>query len=243
MNIKEIAKLAKVPTATVSRTFNRVPTVDPILARRVWRVVREVGYYPNTQARALVSGRSRVFGLIISAISNPSFPQIVETLVTLGIKHNYEILLTPVAEDSREFETAARRMIERRVEGVAILTFGRSDSLMQIFANRKVPVFVIDSAVQGSLVKTIRVDYHHGIRQAVQHLAALGHVHIGFERTGPFEKRGHAKSRVSAVHERDRSGYLSGTARPRKSHDGRRNESHDRAGCLAKSPVSSGLFK
>ena len=87
-------------------------------------------------------------------------------------------------------------MIERRVEGVAILTFGRSDSLMQIFANRKVPVFVIDSAVQGSLVKTIRVDYHHGIRQAVQHLAALGHVHIGFV-SGPAHLKSAATRKVA----------------------------------------------
>ena len=196
MNLEEIAKLAKVSIATVSRTVNRVPTVDPILARRVWRVVREVGYYPNTQARALVSGRSRVFGLIVSEISNPFFPQIVETFVRLGIKHNYEILLTPVAEDPGEFETAARRMIERRVEGVAILTFGRSDSLIQAFARRRVPVFVIDSAAPGPLVKTTRVDYHHGIRQAVQHLAALGHVDIGFV-SGPAHLKSAATRKIA----------------------------------------------
>jgi LacI family transcriptional regulator len=196
MNIKEIAKLAKVSTATVSRTLNRVPTVDPILARRVWRVVRQVGYYPNTQARALGSGRSRVFGLIISEISNPFFPQIVETFVCLGMKHNYEILLTPVSEDSREFEAAARRMIERRVEGVAILTFAKSDSLIQVFGNRKVPVLVIDSSVRGPLVKTIRVDYHHGMRQAVQHLAALGHVHISFV-SGPANLQSAAARKVA----------------------------------------------
>jgi LacI family transcriptional regulator len=180
MNLDEIAALAKVSTATVSRAVRRVPSVDPILARRVWRVVEQVGYYPNTQARALVSGRSRVFGLIVSEISNPFFSEIVQTFVQLGIRHNYEVLLASIPEDSSEFEMAARRMIERRVDGVAILTFGRSDSLVEIFANRKVPVFVIDSGSPARLVKTARVDYEHGIRQAVQHLAALGHVQIGF---------------------------------------------------------------
>jgi LacI family transcriptional regulator len=65
MTIQEIAKQAKVSTATVSRTVNGIPTVDPVLARRVWRVIEQVGYYPNTHARTLVSGRSRIFGLIV----------------------------------------------------------------------------------------------------------------------------------------------------------------------------------
>jgi len=61
----------------LSRTINRIPTVRPQLARRVWKVVEELGYFPNTQARALVSGRSRIFGLIVSEIINPFFPEIV----------------------------------------------------------------------------------------------------------------------------------------------------------------------
>src|SRR6266566_638929 len=77
MNIQEIAKRARVSTATVSRAVNRIPTVNPHLARRVWKVVEELGYYPNTQARALVSGRSRIFGLIVPEITNPFFPEIV----------------------------------------------------------------------------------------------------------------------------------------------------------------------
>ena len=62
MDIREIAKRAKVSTATVSRTINRVPTVDPLLAKRVWKIVDELGYFPNTQARALVSGKSGIGG-------------------------------------------------------------------------------------------------------------------------------------------------------------------------------------
>jgi LacI family transcriptional regulator, galactose operon repressor len=180
MKLADIARLAKVSTATVSRTVNRVPTVDPVLARRVRRVIEQVGYYPNIQARALVSGRSRIFGLIVSELSNPVVPEIVEAFTQLGTKQNYEILLTSVGQDPRQFETAARRMIERRVEGVAILTFGWDDLLIEAFRKRNVPVFVIDADAQGRLLKTASIDYEHGIREAVQHLAALGHVHIAF---------------------------------------------------------------
>ena len=87
MDIREIAKRARVSTATVSRAINRVPTVNPQLAKRVWNVVEELGYYPNTQARALVSGRSRILGLIISEITNPFFPEIVQVFERIAVEH------------------------------------------------------------------------------------------------------------------------------------------------------------
>src|SRR4030095_6725473 len=71
-------------------------------------------------------------------------------------------------------------MIERRVDGVAILTFGPDHSLVEFFRNRKVPVFSIGVDSPGQFLNTVRIDYQHGIRQAVQHLAALGHLHIAF---------------------------------------------------------------
>src|SRR6202165_4664492 len=99
MDIREIARRAKVSTATVSRSINRVPTVDPLLAKRVWKIVEELGYYPNTQARALVSGKSRIFGLVVSEITNPFFPEIVRVFETIAVQHRYEILLTSTIHD------------------------------------------------------------------------------------------------------------------------------------------------
>lgn len=72
MTLHEIAKRANVSTATVSRTINCAPNVTPSVARRVRKVIEEAGYYPNTHARALVSRRSRIFGLMVSeALSLP----------------------------------------------------------------------------------------------------------------------------------------------------------------------------
>jgi DNA-binding LacI/PurR family transcriptional regulator len=180
MKIQEIARLANVSIATVSRTVNRVPTVDPVLARRVWRVIERVGYYPNTHARALGSGRSRLFGLMFPEGSNPCFPQVVQTFARLGVQHNYEVLLSCIFQNRSLLETAARQMIERRVDGVAILTFGEEESLINMFRRRKVPVFAIDAASPGRLLRSLQIDYERGIRQAVQHLAALGHQQIAF---------------------------------------------------------------
>ena len=144
MDIREIARRAKVSTATVSRAINRIPTVDPQLSKRVWKVVDELGYYPNTQARALVSGRSRIFGLIVSEITNPFFPEIVQTFEDLAVENNYEILITSTVHDPKRMEISVRRMIERRVDGVAILTFGMEDSLIEHLRFRKVPLVFVD---------------------------------------------------------------------------------------------------
>jgi len=192
MDIRDIAKRAKVSTATVSRIINRNPTVDPQLAKRVWKVVNETGYYPNTQARALVSGRSRILGLIVSEITNPFFPEIVQNFENLAVANGYEILLTSIVHDSKRMELSVRRMIERRVEGVAVLTFGFEESLIEDLRYRKVPLVFVDVGPHVPGVSNIRIDYLSGIRQAVQHLAALRHRRIVFV-TGPL----HLKSAMA----------------------------------------------
>jgi LacI family transcriptional regulator len=172
----------------VSRTVNQVATVDAQLAKRVWKAIDELGYYPNRQARALVSGRSRVFGLIVSEITNPFFPEIVQTFETLAVEQNYEILLTSTIHEPKRMELAVRRMIEGRVDGVAILTFGMEDALLEHLRFRNLPLVFVDVGPKAPRVSNIRVDYAHGIRQAVQHLAAMKHEKIGFV-SGPLNLR------------------------------------------------------
>ena len=188
MDIRDVARRAKVSTATVSRTVNQVATVDAQLAKRVWKAIEELGYYPNRQARALVSGRSRVFGLIVSEITNPFFPEIVQTFETLAVEQHYEILLTSTIHDPKRMELAVRRMIEGRVDGVAILTFGMEEDLLEHLRFRNLPLVFVDIGPKAPRVSNIRVDYADGIRQAVQHLAALRHERIGFI-AGPLRLR------------------------------------------------------
>ena len=188
MDIRDVARRAKVSTATVSRTVNQVATVDAQLAKRVWKAIEELGYYPNRQARALVSGRSRVFGLIVSEITNPFFPEIVQTFETLAVEQHYEILLTSTIHDPKRMELAVRRMIEGRVDVVAILTFGMEEDLLEHLRFRNLPLVFVDIGPKAPRVSNIRVDYADGIRQAVQHLAALRHERIGFI-AGPLRLR------------------------------------------------------
>ena len=198
MDIREIAKRAKVSTATVSRTINGVSTVNPQMAKRVWNVIEELGYYPNTQARALVSGRSRTFGLIISEITNPFFPEMVQVFESTAVLHQYEILVTSTGNDPERMQTAVRRMIERRVEGVAVMTFGMEEVMLEGLNLRNVPLVSVDSGPDRPRVSNIRVDYLHGIRQAVQHLAALRHQRIAFI-SGPLRLKSAAARRQAFI--------------------------------------------
>ena len=85
--------------------MNRHPSVQPQLAKRVWRIIEELGYFPSTQARALVSGRSRIFGLIVSEITNPFFPESVRVFEETALQNNYEILVTSTVHDPERMKT------------------------------------------------------------------------------------------------------------------------------------------
>jgi DNA-binding LacI/PurR family transcriptional regulator len=180
MNIIEIAKRAKVSVATVSRTLNRLPTVQPKLAKRVWRVVKDCDYFPNGQARALVLGRSRTFGVVSPEIVSPFFASIIEHFERIAAVNGYEILLAITGYDQEKSRGAVRRMIERRVDGIALLTSVPSSEIGESCHALSLPLVHID--LDGSLdrVTSVRVDYSAGIRQAVHHLAALRHRKIAF---------------------------------------------------------------
>jgi LacI family transcriptional regulator len=180
MDIRTIARLAKVSIATVSRTMNRVSTVNPAMAKRVWDVIEKLDYVPNTQARALVSGRSRLFGLLISDITNPFFPELIQGFEDVAVEHGYEILMSSTNYDPKRMALCIRRMLERKVEGVAVMTFGIEQPLLEQLANRKVPLVFVDVGPEGPGISVLKVDYHRGIRQGVEHLHGLGHRRIGF---------------------------------------------------------------
>jgi LacI family transcriptional regulator len=188
LNIRGIAQKARVSISTVSRAMNHASYVSPLLAKRIQKVIETEGYYPSTDARALVSGRSRIFGLIIPEITNPFFPEVVSSFEEIAVQHGYEILLASTAHDPQLIQTSLRQMIGRRVEGVAILTFGTERTLQKYFRAQNVPLVFVDAELSLPGTSNIKIDYKHGIRQAVQHLAALRHGRIAFV-SGPMQLR------------------------------------------------------
>jgi DNA-binding LacI/PurR family transcriptional regulator len=180
MNIKEVAHRASVSTATVSRTINGSDLVKPRTAEKIWRVIRELGYYPSTQARALVSGKSRMLGLIISDIVNPFFPELVKSFEFAATHHGYEVIVANTDYNPERTTNCVRRMIERQVDAVAIITSEIEPHLIDELSKRRLPIVFLDVGKLRPLISNISVEYDKGIREAVQHIVSLGHRRIGF---------------------------------------------------------------
>lgn len=195
VSIRDVAKRAGVSIATVSRAVNHISSVDPDLAKRVWKAVEEVGYVPNPQARALVSGRSRILGLIVSEITNPFFPELVQEFESLAVSQGYEVMIGSTNYDPVRTESLIRRMLQRSVDGVAVMTFGIEEDLVKKLVEGEYPLVFIDAGPKLPNIRVLKVNYAEGIREAVQHLAALGHRSIAFI-SGPLRLR-------SAVARRD----------------------------------------
>lgn len=188
VSIRDVAERAGVSIATVSRTVNRIPTVNPELAERVWKAIEEVGYLPNTQARALVSGRSHMLGLIVSEITNPFFPELIQEFESLAVAQGYEVLIGSTNYDPARTESLMRRLLQRNVDGVAVMTFGIEEDLVQKLVEREFPLVFVDAGPDLPNIHVLKVDYAEGIRQGVQHLAALGHRSVAFI-SGPLSQR------------------------------------------------------
>lgn len=179
-DIYAVANLAGVSIATVSRTINNVPTVDPKLAQKVWKAVDKLGFSPNTQARALVSGRSHLLGLIVSEITNPFYPELVQGFQDIAVEKGYEVLIGSTNYDPERMEQCVHRILERKVDGIAIMTFSIEEQLLERLAERDVPLVFVGVAPPESRFTGIEVDYFNGIREGVEYLAVLGHRKIGF---------------------------------------------------------------
>jgi len=184
--IRAVARRAGVSPATVSRVVNGQTTVDRNLAKRVREAIRELGYLPNPQARALGSGRSRVLGLVISEITNPFYPELVQSFESLAEKSDFEIMLGSVIHQDGHVKRFIRRLVQRRVEGVAVMTFRADSDYLHELISHNIPLVTIDTAAPGARCLVLKIDYRSGIDQAIQHLALLGHRRIGFV-SGPLQ--------------------------------------------------------
>ena len=196
MNIAEIARRANVSTATVSRTLNQSGPVKAATARKVWRAVTELNYVPNSHARALVSGRSRIIGVLVSDITNPFFPELLRGFEKGASDKQYDLLVTSTDYETSRMAACLRRMLERKVDGVAMMTSEMDLGLIKELSKRGVPIVFMDVGQVGPKMSHVAIDYGNGLRQAVDHLAALGHRRIAFI-SGPLQLHS-ARTRLNA---------------------------------------------
>ena len=136
-----------------------------------------------------------MLGLIVSEITNPFFPELVQEFENLAVAQGYEVLIGSTNYEPARTESLLRRLMQRNVDGVAVMTFGIEEDLVKKLVEREFPLVFVDAGPDLPNIRTIKVDYGEGIRQGVQHLAALGHRQIAFI-SGPLRLR-------SAVARRD----------------------------------------
>jgi LacI family transcriptional regulator len=194
--IKEVATRAGVSVSTVSHVINRTRFVAEETVTRVEQAIAELGYSPNRAARALAQGSSNLVGLIISDITNPFFPDIVRGFEEDAVSRGWDFFLMNTNYDTGRMEHCVDRMIAQRVKGVAIMTSEFQKGLVDHLRDNAIPVVALDLGTVDQFVSNISIDYEDGIRQATEHLAAMGHRSIGFI-CGPDRLRSHLRRRLA----------------------------------------------
>src|SRR5689334_20780421 len=173
--MREVAKKAGVSLATVSRVLNNTQYIAEETRQRVMEAVREFNYFKNVHARRLATGRSDLYGLVISEIANPYFPEIIRGYQAIAWSRGFDVLLCNTEYDRERIKAVVRKLHESDVRGVAIVTSTVDRTMISELSETGVPVVLCNSEPAGRLVSNICIDYGSGIQKAIQHIVDLGH--------------------------------------------------------------------
>jgi len=183
--IKDVARVAEVSKATVSRVINNNSNVKPATKTRVLQAVRELGYTPNSVARALRIKKSNVVAVIIPRgveyiFSDPFFPELIKGITTILNLHDLNLYLVMSNSRPEQEEIYSNLLKSKRVDG-AILVCPRFDDKKYIVKLRRVSFpFVLIGRFPLEEVNYVGYDSKQGACNAVEHLIGLGHKQIGF---------------------------------------------------------------
>jgi DNA-binding LacI/PurR family transcriptional regulator len=150
--MREVAKKAGVSPATVSRVLNDTEYISDETRRRVLNVVREFNYFKNVHAKRLATGRSDIFGLVISEITNPYFPEIIRGFQATAWNRGFDVLLCNTEYDRERTKAVMRKLRESAVRGVAIVTSSVDQSTTSELTDAGIPQVFCSSGPSGKLV-------------------------------------------------------------------------------------------
>lgn len=181
----DVARLAKVSTATVSYVVNglaegRVP-ISEETRRRVLEAVQELGYEPDARAQALRSGDTKTIGLIIPDIRNPHFWEYAEGVEQEAHASGYHLLLSSIALDPEYGEDIFKDLSRRRIDGLILASsfIGKSEEAQKILSylrKRRLPMVEISNYVN---IDCVVSDYRAATVEVMAHLLSLSHRRIG----------------------------------------------------------------
>lgn len=188
--LEEVARLAAVSTATVSRVVNGSPKVRPETRRAVEDAIAALGYVPNRAARTLVTRRTDTIALVVSesesrVFSDPFFPAIVEGISAAIADTKLQLLLL-LAQGEREHEKVERYLRHGHVDGVILMSLHGEDPLPAALTDAGVPTVLSGRPRPWERLPYVDTDNRGGARAATSHLLSLGRTTVATI-TGPVD--------------------------------------------------------
>lgn len=173
--IEDVALLAGVSTATISRVLNEKGGVSELLRQRVMAAVHELDYSPNRVARSMASDRTMTLGLVVSDVTNPFFTSVARGVEDAAKEAGYGVLLCNTDENitiEREYLDILR---QRRVDGILLVPASDDPQNIRSFEGSAISLVLIDRHVPYVVTPSVEVDNVDAMITATEYLADLGH--------------------------------------------------------------------
>jgi DNA-binding LacI/PurR family transcriptional regulator len=176
--IYDVARLAGVSTATVSRALNGTGQIAASTRAAIEAAVEELGYRPNTIARSLVTKSTQTIALLLPDITNPFYAALVSGIQQTALAHGWTMLLCTTESDPEREEHYLRVLRAKQVDGALVdgLVLP-SDRIAQIVEDG-LPIVCLDRDIDSRSIPLVQVDNRLGGRLATEHLVGLGHTRI-----------------------------------------------------------------
>jgi len=175
--IRDVAAMAGVSVATVSKYVNGTQRFSPAVEAKLKEAIESLGYRSNPLARSMITGRTRTIGVAILDITNPHFTKVVKGANRVALQHDYTLLLV----DTEENPARERSVIEAlapRVDGL-IISSRASEEVAQWMLELDKPVVMLRS-VRGFAIPSVGFDNRLATYMLARHLLNLGHRHIAY---------------------------------------------------------------
>jgi LacI family transcriptional regulator len=178
--VKEVAKLAGVSTATVSRVLSGSGGVRKELARRVRNAAQKLGYQPNPAARSLRVQSTRTIGMVFPDIENSYYASVISGAEEVLQSAGYSMLLANYGEDPKREHTQLTTLRAEHVAGILFAASCNPSAEYEFVLNAGIALVAVSRIPDGLNVDLATVSNQEGARQAIEHLINLGHRRIGF---------------------------------------------------------------
>lgn len=171
--IRDVAKLAGVSPATVSRVMNGTVNVDEEKKQRVLSAISETGYRPNELARALYKKSSRIIGVIVPNIKNPFFNELAGAIEEEAYQNGFRMLLCSSDNDTKKELANIQILTQMNADGIVVMT--NSEKTGKAVTKCDIPVVLVDRKLTGGKeIAVVESDNYKGGRLACEHLLRCG---------------------------------------------------------------------